>query len=75
MENEAYCVIKPLIVTEGVMPTLVCYDPNTSQDTALEGPVYWPDHIRQRLREEVEVIGGNVKEDKGKGHVLNHKRK
>jgi len=45
VEDEANQVIEPLVVTEGMVATLVSYDPEASEDTTLENPVDWPSQV------------------------------
>lgn len=49
-------------------------DPNTGKNTALEYPVNGPSKVGKWGREEVEVIGGSVVEEEGKGEVVNDVR-
>lgn len=69
MEDKTDCVIQPLVVAKSVVAAFVGYDPDTSQDTALTRPIEGPSHIRERLREEREVIGGDVVEAGGYNDV------
>lgn len=48
VENQSNCVVKPLVVAEGVMATLVGNDPDTREDAALEGPVDGPGEVGER---------------------------
>lgn len=71
VKDEANCVIEPLIVTEGMVTTLMCNDPDTSHDTALNSPVNWPSHVRKKGRKLVEVIGSNIVQDRNYDQVIN----
>ncbi len=64
MQDEANSVIKPLVVTEGMVTTFMCNDPNSSKDATLEGPVNWPGQVGERIRKEVEIIGSDVIEER-----------
>lgn len=70
MENKANCIIKPLVITECMVATLMCNDPNSSKDATLDSPVDRPSQECERGREFVEVIGGNIVEAEGYGEVI-----
>jgi hypothetical protein len=65
VEDEADRVINPLIVTKGMVTTLMCNDPNTSENAALDSPIDWPSKVGKRVREDVEVRGSDVVEEEG----------
>ena len=46
VEDKANGVIQPLVITEGVVATLVGNDPNASKDAALGSPVQSPGWIK-----------------------------
>ncbi|KAA8516991.1 hypothetical protein F0562_017191 [Nyssa sinensis] len=60
VEHEADSVVEPLVITEGVVATLMGYDPNAGYDTTYEEPVKRPCKVGERVRKEVEVIGGDI---------------
>ena len=72
MENKANCIVKPLIVTECMVATLMCNDPNTGKDATLDSPVGRPGQEREKARKVLEVMGGNVIEEEGYGEVINN---
>ena len=72
MEDEAYRVIKPLVVTECVVAAFMCNDPKTGANAALDGPINWPGQIREKARKGVEVMGGNIVEGKGYGEIVDN---
>lgn len=71
MEDEAYYIIKPLVITECVVAAFVGNDPNSGEDAALDSPIKWPGQESKMARKGVEVMGGNVIENKGYGEVIN----
>lgn len=70
MENKANGIIKPLIVTECMVATLMCNNPNAGKDTTLYSPVGRPGHERERAGKVMEVMCGNVIEAEGYGEVI-----
>lgn len=74
MEDKANGIIKPLVVTECMVATLVCNDPNAGKDATLDSPVGRPGQERERARKVMEVMGGNVIEEEGYGEVINYIR-
>ena len=75
MEHQAHEVIYPLVITKGMMPTLMGYDPDPCKDTTLEGPIDWPRDIRVRIRQRRNVSCGNVVEQRGQGDIIDDIRK
>ncbi len=70
MENKSNCIIKPLVITECMVATLMCNDTNTGKDAALDNPVDRPCQERERTRKVVEVMCCNVIEAGGYGEVI-----
>jgi hypothetical protein len=70
VEDKANCIIKPLIITECMVATFMCNDPNTGKDATLNGPIGRPGQERERTRKVLEVMGGNVIEGEGYGEVI-----
>lgn len=70
MEDQTNSVIQPLIITESMVTALMCYDPNTGENTALNIPKNGPCQEGERLREILNVGGSNVVKDGGNGEVI-----
>lgn len=70
VEDKAYSIIKPLVVAEGMVATLVGYDPHTSEDTTLDEIVNRPCQVGEGLGEEVYVSSGNIIKDGGYGEII-----
>ena len=51
VEDEANCVVNPLVITEGMVATLVGNNPNASADAALDDPVEGPGQVGERVGE------------------------
>ena len=67
VDNKANKVIDPAIVTEGIMITLMAYDPSPGQDTTLDSNVSCPAQVIKRMwKVLVYVISCNIV--KGIGH-------
>lgn len=71
MEDEADCVVDPLVVAKRVVAAFVGDDPNSGEDTALCRPVHRPGEGGDGRWEKVEV-GGEVVEEEGGGEVVCH---
>ncbi|KAI3730371.1 hypothetical protein L1987_61541 [Smallanthus sonchifolius] len=56
VEDEAYCVVEPLVFAKAVMTAIVDDVPQSHHDTALKEPVKWPCYVGEGLREVVNVI-------------------
>jgi hypothetical protein len=63
VKYETNKIIKPLIVTKCMVTTFMSNDPNTSENATLENPIDRPKNEGKRVREEMEVSGGNVEKE------------
>lgn len=70
MEDQTNSVIQPLVITESMVTALVCYDPNTGANTALNIKINRPRQEGERLREVLDVGGSNVVNDRNNGEVV-----
>lgn len=61
MQQKPNGVIDPLVVTEGMVATFMCYDPNTTYDRGLKEPVNRPCETGEVAGEEVDVTRGRIK--------------
>jgi len=57
-----------------MVTTFMGNDPNTSQDTTLDVPIDGPGQVVQRLREELNVISGNIVEESCNGEIIHNIR-
>lgn len=71
MKDQTYHVINPLVVTKGVVATLVGDHPHAGEDAALKSPVHRPEKVGKPGREEVEVSGGGI-EKEGEEKVISN---